>query len=1437
DETAPEIADVPDFQLDTCNEDWPTKLTTTWSDNCAAGGSIDSDAGVPDGESADGCIQYRLYTFTVTDDCGNSDTETTRVAREYDETKPEIADVPDFQLDTCNEDWPTKLTTTWTDNCADGGSVESDAGVADGESADGCIQYRLYTFTVTDDCGNSDTETTRVAREYDMTDPVFINIPDDIVLDCSEDIPAMTELEWTDNCSGTGKVFGEDSEIEGACGIITRTWTYTDECGNTATATQMITIEDNEPPVLECVCDIMVGNSESTDCEAYVNINNVIATDNCGEPTLTYSHDINGTFPIGDTVVTVTAEDSCGNKSTCEFTITVVNNCMTDCCEVGNKPSVMTFTYTGEDCSATMTTQGADKYGCNGDPAMAPTVYIIASSGDNGSGEVYFSGEVNLNEFYTISAANAGQSQLNNNTIITIYDSEGGNILQVSNFHASCSQPLGSGDQFGANLINGIQFDDGYVCGEVDAPPIPEDCCDLGSKPSIMTFTYTGEDCSASMNTQDPSKAECLGDPAMSASVFIVVSDGGSEIYFEGTVGINEMYTISAANAGQTQLNNNTIIYIYAYEGGPLLQESNFHASCSQPLGSGNQFGANYVNGIQFDNGYVCGEVDAPPIPEDCCDLGSKPSVMTFTYTGEDCSASIGTQDPDKAECAGDPGMDDSVYIVASDGGSEIYFEGTVGINEMYTISAASAGATSLNNNTIIYIYEFEGGPLLQEANFHASCSQPLGSGNQFGANYVNGIQFDNGYVCGEVDAPPIPEDCCDSGYKPTMISFKYTGEDCSANATQQSADKYSCDTYSALPDTVYIIASSGEDGSGDIWFSGEVGLNQSYTIYSQYSGADNFPSNTVITIYDGLGGSILQRSNFHTSCSQPLGSGNQFGANLIEGILFNDGYICGQVCLPPESEIPEDCCDLGSKPSVMTFTYTGEDCSASIGTQDPDKAECLGDPAMAASVYIVASDGGSEIYFEGTVGINEMYTISASNAGQGSLNNNTIIYIYAYEGGPLLQEANFHASCSQPLGSGNQFGANYVNGILFDNGYVCGEVDAPPIPEDCCDIGDKPSVMTFTYTGEDCSASNTGQDPDKAECLGDPGMASSVYIVASNGGSDIYFAGTVGLNETYTISASNAGQNSLSSNSILYIYAYEGGPLLQESNFHTSCSQPLGSGNQFGANYVNGILFDNGYVCGEVDAPPAPADCCDVGNKPSVMTFKYTGEDCTASNNTQDPSKAECSGDPGFATSVYIVASDGGSEIYFSNIVGLNETYTISAANAGQNTLNNNSIIYIYAYEGGPLLQEANFHASCSQPLGAGNQFGANFVQSILFEDGYYCEFVDEQPNEINNNGDVNFGKTILTPDENIIMNVYPNPFKLSASINFTMVNDDKVTVEVYNLRGQLVETLFQGQIRGGQFNQVTFNPKETMAAGIYLVKLYSESGIVQHKRLIYRP
>lgn len=72
----------------------------------------------------------------------------------------------------------------------------------------------------------------------------------------------------SDNCDPAPVVTYSDSQVAGACPqerVITRTWTATDACGNTATCTQIITVEDNTPPAFTYTPpDVTIECDEST---------------------------------------------------------------------------------------------------------------------------------------------------------------------------------------------------------------------------------------------------------------------------------------------------------------------------------------------------------------------------------------------------------------------------------------------------------------------------------------------------------------------------------------------------------------------------------------------------------------------------------------------------------------------------------------------------------------------------------------------------------------------------------------------------------------------------------------------------------------------------------------------------------------------------------------------------------------------------------------------------------------------------------------------------------------------------------------------------------------------------------------------------------------------------------------------------------------------
>jgi hypothetical protein len=80
-----------------------------------------------------------------------------------------------------------------------------------------------------------------------------------------------------------------------------------------------------------------------------------------------------------------------------------------------------------------------------------------------------------------------------------------------------------------------------------------------------------------------------------------------------------------------------------------------------------------------------------------------------------------------------------------------------------------------------------------------------------------------------------------------------------------------------------------------------------------------------------------------------------------------------------------------------------------------------------------------------------------------------------------------------------------------------------------------------------------------------------------------------------------------------------------------------------------------------------------------------------------------------------------------------------------------------------------------------------------------------------------VNVGITL--PTEFTLAQNYPNPFNPSTKISFAVPVKSDVTLEVYNLIGQKMMTLFQGSVDAGTHTQVL--NADGMSSGMYLVKM----------------
>ncbi|MFT5122632.1 MAG: hypothetical protein ACI97B_001263 [Verrucomicrobiales bacterium] len=154
---------------------------------------------------------------------------------------------------------------------------------------------------------------------FDTTSPI-VSCPPDLTAQCLDDVPPvdLAQVQASDAC---GVVLTElvSATTNGVCPtVITRNFRVMDRCGNEATCSQTITVDDTEAPVISGLDDVLlVGQGPGANCQAAVPAFTPVVTDNCGVTMLTQSP-VAGTILLGPGVftVTVTAVDGCGNAAT-----------------------------------------------------------------------------------------------------------------------------------------------------------------------------------------------------------------------------------------------------------------------------------------------------------------------------------------------------------------------------------------------------------------------------------------------------------------------------------------------------------------------------------------------------------------------------------------------------------------------------------------------------------------------------------------------------------------------------------------------------------------------------------------------------------------------------------------------------------------------------------------------------------------------------------------------------------------------------------------------------------------------------------------------------------------------------------------------------------------------------------------------------------------
>ncbi|WP_414579517.1 hypothetical protein, partial [Anabaena sp. CCY 9402-a] len=685
--------------------------------------------------------------------------------------------------------------------------------------------------------------------------------------------------------------------------------------------------------------------------------------------------------------------------------------------------------------------------------------------------------------------------------------------------------------------------------------------CQTEGKPEVMVFKY---DPNLAFDTnQAAGKGGIVGTTNVlddDPNAYIVVTDDSDptngltgKIFFAGNVTVGEEFSASIANAG-TSFGSNTFIYFFDQQNGPLLQSLQYHTSCSTPITLGDKALSATLVGYDGVDGNSLVRLPSPTF----LDANTAPGLETLV--GSTVNFRYEVTNTGNSSISNVVLTDNRIANITFVGG-DIDNDSQLDTNETWIYSATEVAGTGLVIN--------QGTVTGTTANGQTTIATDI-------ANYT-GVTAPAGNI------GSLGQQVCQTGGKPEVMVFKYDPN--LTFDTNQAAGKGGILTNVGLDDdnNAYIVVTDDSDPtnglSGKTFFAGNVTVGSQFSASITNAGA-TFGSNTFIYFFDQQGGPLLQSVQYHTSCSTPITLGDKaLSATLVGYDGVNGGLISlptstGPVVPPisnPVIQLPQidaifDVNNIGvtgdtapgvvaQRGDIVTFTYQ----VTNTGNVDLTLDNLVDDNATPGDTsddftptYVEGDVNGDSIFNPGEV----WYFQAKELATRPGLNTNMVKVTAADAAGTTV-------TADDP--------ANYlINPLDIEKLVAIQPIGAAEEGLQVCQTEGKPEVMVFKYDPN--LAFDTNQAAGKGGIVGTTNVLDddpNAYIVVTDDSDPTngltgktFFAGNVTVGSEFSASITNAG-STFGSNTFIYFFDEQNGPLLQSLQYHTSCSTPITLGDK----------------------------------------------------------------------------------------------------------------------------------------------------------------------------------------------------------------------------------------------------------------------------------